>query len=109
MTLFEALAALVILGLTATGILGVFQATSRSTQSAEAWVQAVSYAEATMEQTKLGTAADGGMPATAGEPGFTREIDVRPWAGVRGVEQVTVTVMLPDGRAFVLRRLVRAP
>jgi type II secretory pathway pseudopilin PulG len=108
-TLLESLVALVILGLTAVAFLGVFQSTTRATRNASEWVQAVSYAEASMEQTKLGTVAtDPALPDTLAA-GFRRGVEVQPWRGAPGVAQVTVTVALPDGGAFVLHRLVRTP
>jgi type II secretory pathway pseudopilin PulG len=103
-TLLESLVALVILGLTAVGFLEAFQATSRSAREASAWVQAVGYAEASMEQSKLGTAADPFADSLVS--GFSRDIEVRPWPGSRGVEQITVTVSLPRGGVFMLHRLV---
>ena len=49
MTLLESLVALVIIGLTAVGFLELFQGTSRSSRDADAWLQAVAYAESAME------------------------------------------------------------
>ena len=72
-----------------------FQATSRSNASTQAWVEAVSAAEAAMEETKLGAPPTGDA-----------RVDVQPWPGAPEVELVTVTVALPDGGSFVLRRLV---
>jgi type II secretory pathway pseudopilin PulG len=97
-SLLETLVALVILGLAGVGFLGAFQGTSRASRDAEAWVDAVAAAEAAMEQTKLGVAPTEGA-----------RVDVQPWAGSAGVELVTVTVALPGGGAFVLRRLARVP
>jgi type II secretory pathway pseudopilin PulG len=109
MTLLEALVALVILGLSAVGFLEAFQGTSRATRDAETWVQAVGYAEAAMERTKLGGGAAGAPFPDALPPGFARRVDVRPWPGAAGVAEVTVTIALPGGGAFVLHRLVRSP
>jgi type II secretory pathway pseudopilin PulG len=95
-TLLETLVALVILGLAGVGFLGSFQATSRATRDAEAWIDAVSEAEVAMEETKLGTAPSNGV-----------RVDARPWPGAAGVDLVTVTVALPGGGEFVLRRLAR--
>lgn len=109
MTLLESLVALVILGLASAGFLQLFQGSSRSTRDAEAWVKAVGYAEASMEQTKLGTRGGERSLVDSLPPGFALDTDVQPWLGARGLEQITVTVALPDGGAFVLRRLVRVP
>ena len=109
MTLLESLVALVIMGLTAVGFLDVFRTTSRSTRDAEVWVQAVGYAEASMEETKLGTFAVDPTVLDARSGGFARDVVVEPWPGQDGVALVTVTVTLPGGGTFVLHRLVRAP
>src|SRR5688572_28205594 len=105
MTLLESLIALVLLGLAAVGFLEAFQSASRSTTNAADWVQAVSYAEAAMEQTKLGSgdrAAASTLP-----PGFVRRIDVQPWSGAGDVARITITITHPGERTFVLNRLVR--
>jgi Tfp pilus assembly protein PilV len=107
-TLLEALVALVILGLVAVGLLGAMQGSARSTYEVQTWAEAVGYAGAAMEETKLGTSAHAAtldqLPA-----GFRRAIDVQPWAGSQAVAEVTVTVTLPGGRSFVLHRLARRP
>ena len=106
MTLLESLVALVIVGLTAVGFLELFQGTSRSSRDADVWLQAVAYAESTMESSKIEdprSVDDAPPPA-----GLARRIDVRPWPGGHGIDQVTVTVTLPGGGAFVLHRLARA-
>lgn len=107
MTLLESLVALVILGVAAVAFLGALHVTSSSTRDMEVWLEAVSYAESTMELTKLGAGA-----ATAEldvQPiGFAREVTETPWAGGRGLNDVTVTVALPEGGSFVVHRLVRA-
>ena len=102
MTLLEALVALVIMGLAAAGFLEAFQGASRSARDAQQWAQAVGYAEAGMESAALGVAADD-EPL----PGLTRQVEARPWRG--GVDEVTVTVTMPRGGRYVLRRLVRRP
>ncbi len=109
MTLLEALVALVILGLTSVAFLEAFQTTSRSMRDAEAWVQAVGYAEASVEETRLGNLAGDASSARSLPPGFARHIEVRPWPAAAGVEQVSATVTLPGGGSFVLHRLVRSP
>ncbi|MSR22510.1 MAG: type II secretion system protein [Gemmatimonadetes bacterium] len=109
MTLLESLVALVIIGLTAVGFLEAFQTTSRSTRDAEVWVQAVGYAEASMEETKLGTFLRDPTALDALPASFTDDIVVEPWAGARSITQITVTVTLPGGGTFALHRLVRTP
>ncbi|MEX2282458.1 MAG: hypothetical protein WEE89_08235 [Gemmatimonadota bacterium] len=105
MTLFEALVALVILGLSAIGVLEALQMNSRATREAVVWTQAVGYAESAMEETKLGVSPASDTLAT----GFSRVVRAQPWPAVPGLQRVTVTVTLPRGGAFVLERLVRAP
>ena len=108
MTLLESIIALVILGLAAVGALELLGGASRTTREAEAWARAVAYAEAGVEAAKLGTAGVSTLGREdAPAPGYTRRIDVRPW-GPR-LADVTVTVTLPAGRAFVVHRLVPAP
>jgi type II secretory pathway pseudopilin PulG len=102
MTLFETLVAIVILALAAAGFLGSLHAASRSVGNARAWVDAVGWAEAAMEETKLGTTGPGAAPS-----GLAGAVELRPWAGLDGIEQATVTVGLPGGGSFVLHRLLR--
>ena len=105
MTLFEAMVALVILGLSAIGVLEALQVNSRSTREAVVWTQAVGYAESAMEGTKLG--APPSMDSLA--MGFSRSVTSTPWPGVPGVQRLSVTVTLPRGGTFVLERLVKSP
>ena len=107
MTLLESLVALVVLGTAAAAFLGALHVSSRTTRDVEVWLEAVGYAEMSMELTKLGPG--GALPGLDAQPaGFARDVTIRPWAGGRGVDQVTVTVALPDGGEFVVHRLVRA-
>ena len=108
MTLLEAIVALAILGLAALGVLDLLSGSTRTTRDAEVWARAVAYAEAGVEAATLGPAGratPGGGDSPA--PGFTRRVDVRPW-GLH-LADVTVTVSLPGGTAFVLHRLVATP
>jgi type II secretory pathway pseudopilin PulG len=108
MTLLEALVAIVILGLSAVGFLGAFQVSSHATRNTEVWVNAVAYAETAMEESKLGDARS--QSASESLPGgYRREVSLQAWPGTAGVQLVTVKITLPDGGAFVLRRLARAP
>ena len=107
MTLLESLVALVILGVAAVAFLGALHVTSSSTRDMEVWLEAVGYAESTMELTKLGA---GAATALDVQPtGFSREVTETRWVGGRGLDEVTVTVALPEGGHFEVHRLVRAP
>jgi Tfp pilus assembly protein PilV len=105
MTLLEALVGLVILGLSSVGFLGFFQAASRSATDAESWTRAVAIAQETMERTKLGAGASDGVAQVP--TGFHRQVTVVPWQS--GLSEVIVTVTLPNGRVFMLRRIARGP
>ena len=107
MTLLEALVALVILGASAAGVLGVFQNGARSVQSADAWNRASAAAEAALEESVRarieGTA--GAVPAEGHETGLETRVDVQRWRG--DVEDIVVRVTLADGRSMTVHRLVR--
>jgi Tfp pilus assembly protein PilV len=96
MTLLEALVALVILGLSAIGYLEVFQRSARGTRAAAEWEHAVAIGEAAMERSRL----DGVTPDDS-----TTTVSTRPWRG--RVDEMMVTVRLPDGGVLSLSRLVR--
>ena len=102
MTLLEALVALVILGASAAGFLGVFQNSARSVQSAEAWNRASTIAAAALEDAtraaKEGTIRDGSVSGEA-------RVDVQPWSAT--VDDIVVQVTIPDGRSLTVHRLVR--
>src|SRR5437870_3998359 len=108
MTLLEPLVALIIFGLAAVGFLEAFQATARATRDADEWIQAVSYAEAAMEQTKIASGVADAMLPTSGAAGFAREVTVERTPDNPALETVTVRVTLPRGGVFVLQRIVRA-
>ncbi len=98
MTLLEAVVALVILGLSAIGLLEGLQASSRTERDAVAWSQAVAIADAAVN------AADD----VTLEPiprGFTRTVSVHPWRG--DVSEIVARVSTPHGATFVLHRLQR--
>lgn len=101
MTLLEALVALVILGLTATGFLETFRAGGRSARDAAEWSAAVAAAEATLE----GAILQAPPPATLAR--YRPTVSVRPWPGAPRVDELAATVTLPNGARFTLRRLVR--
>ena len=106
MTMLEALAALLILGASAVGFLGVFQNGARSMQSAAEWNRATAVAEATLEQAvreKLQGTAPLEPLGSAG--GFEARVRSEPWSA--HVDDVIVRVVLPDGRSMSVHRLVR--
>jgi type II secretory pathway pseudopilin PulG len=101
-TLLEALVALVILGLTATGFLESFRAGSRTAREAVEWSTAVAAAEATLEGALLDA------PPADSLARWRPRVTTEPWEGApRAVDVVAATVTLPDGAEFTLRRLVR--
>ena len=107
MTLLEALVALVILGTSVAGVLGVFQNGARSVQSADAWNRASVAAESALEEA-VRARLEGTTPTAPGassEPGLETRLDVQPWRG--NVDDIVVRVTLPDGRTMTVHRLVR--
>ncbi|AHG91947.1 hypothetical protein J421_4410 [Gemmatirosa kalamazoonensis] len=97
MTLLEAVVALVILGLGASGFLGLFAQSARAAHDAAEWTRTVAYAESGMEAAALGVAARDSLA------GWTRVVEVRPRAD--GLAEIDVTVTSPRGARFTLRRL----
>lgn len=106
MTMLEALVALVILGASAAGFLGVFQNGARSMQSASEWNRATAVAEAALEESVRARIA-GTDPAQSPEDvtGIQTRVVAQPWTD--RVEDVIVRVTLPDGRSMTVHRLVR--
>ena len=106
MTMLEALAALVILGASAAGFLGVFQNGARSMQSASTWNRATAVAEATVADAvrahSEGTPFDG--PSESAD-GLQARVESQPWSAT--VDDLVVRVTLPDGRTMTVHRLVR--
>lgn len=105
MTLLETVVALVILSLSAIGVLGVFQQTNRTAVDAHAWTVATAYAEEGVEASKIGPAARREIDGSRLPPGFSRRIDVRPAA--HGLSDVSVTVTIPGGASMVVHRLIQ--
>lgn len=103
MTLLEALVALLILGLTATGFLEGFRAGSRTARDAADWSAAVAAAEATLEGALLQA------PPPDSLARWQPRVATQPWEGAPRVDVVSATVTLPNGAEFTLRRLVRRP
>jgi type II secretory pathway pseudopilin PulG len=104
MTLFEALVALVILGASAAGFLGVFQNGARAVESAEAWNRASAAAQSAVEEA-VRAAKEGTEVVRADTPGVQTTTTTQPWSA--GVEDIAVQVVLPDGRTLTVHRLVR--
>lgn len=108
MTLFEALVALVILGLSAVGYLDVFRSSAGAARDAGEWGHVVTIAETAMEGATLGDALQaqrGALSDIDRAAGYQQRIDVVPWRS--GIDQVVVTVTSPRGTTFTLRRLTR--
>jgi prepilin-type N-terminal cleavage/methylation domain-containing protein len=106
LTLLETLVALAILGMVGVAFLGLFTQTSRTANDLERWSAAVSYAESGMELAAVDPASATARSREDLAGGFGRTTTVEAWSF--GTRLVTVTVQLPDGREFALRRLVAA-
>ena len=102
--MLEALAALVILGASAAGFLGVFQNGARSMQSASAWNRATAVAEATLTDAVRAHAEGTALDARPGSLEDVR-VESQPWSA--NVDDLIVRVTLPDGRTMTVHRLVR--
>lgn len=105
MTLLEALVALVILGASAAGFLGVFQNGARSMQAAAEWNRATASAEAALEESVRARLAGTNEPIQVDGAGPQARVDVQPWS--TSVDDMIVRVLLPDGRTMTVHRLVR--
>ena len=98
LTLLEVLVALLILSLVVAGYLEVFHGSHLLLARSRVWSQAMTYAADGMEQAKLGDTRAVSLPG-----GFRRQVTSAQWSS--GIDMVTVTVTLPDGARFDLRRL----
>lgn len=107
LTLLEVMVALVILGLVVTGYLEAFAGTTRATDDARVWSQAVVYAEDAMESMLSGQEALRATPAVALGGGFSKQVSVTQWGP--GIDRVTVTIGLPRGASWAVERLVPRP
>jgi prepilin-type N-terminal cleavage/methylation domain-containing protein len=108
LVLLEVLVALVLLSVVAVGYLQLFGRSHRLAREAGEWSVAVDYAADALERVKLDAPArlpDGTVEALPG--GFRRQVTSRPWRA--GVELLTVTVVLPDGRRFDVNGLTPTP
>ena len=93
LTLLEVLVALLILSLVVAGYLQLFHGSHLLLSRSRLWSQAIAYAADGMEQAKLGETSPASLPG-----GFRRRV-------VMSGDIITVTVLLPDGVRFELRRL----
>ena len=104
MTLLESVIALVILSLSAIGVLELFQQANRSASQAQEWTLATAYAEQGMEVAKIGDAALRDLNALPLKTGYLRQIRTKP--ALRGLVDMEVVVALPAGASFALHRLM---
>lgn len=104
MTLLETVVALVILSLSAIGVLGIFQQTNRAAVDAQTWSVATSYAEEGVEAAKIGPVALRDLKLSRLPAGYGRRIQVT--AAAHGLLDVTVTVAVPGGATMVVHRLM---
>lgn len=104
MTLLESLVALVILGLSATGVLAVLQQVSTRAADTAAWAKVVAEADAAMERAVLAPTA--ALADTGRIRGVHRSVMLRDAEG--GLREVVITVRdtTPRGPVLTLHRLV---
>jgi type II secretory pathway pseudopilin PulG len=110
-TLLEALAALVILGVSAVGYLELFHGAGRSVRDADEWTQAASVAASALDAATLG-AATLSAPAVdvappSPPPGYTHRLERRAWLVNPQVTELVVTVTTPTGASMTVHRLAR--
>lgn len=98
LTLLEVLVALSILSLVVAGYLELFHGSHLLLARSRLWSQAMAYAADGMEQAKLGDFRTLSLPG-----GYRRQVTITPWQS--DLDVITVTVTLPDGSRFDLRRL----
>jgi prepilin-type N-terminal cleavage/methylation domain-containing protein len=103
LTLLEVLVALVILSLVVVAYLELFHGGQQLVMQSREWSVAVAYAVDGMEQAKLAPAVSPDSRRSALPGGFRRQVTTTPWRP--GLALITVTVVLPTGRRFDLRRL----
>ncbi|HTD59961.1 MAG TPA: prepilin-type N-terminal cleavage/methylation domain-containing protein [Gemmatimonadaceae bacterium] len=98
LTLLEVLVALIILSMVVAAYLELFHGSHVLLARSRAWSQAIAYAADGMEQAKLGAISPVALPG-----GYRRRVTAATWGP--GLEMITVTVTLPNGARFDLRRL----
>jgi hypothetical protein len=106
MTLMEAVVALVILALAGVGCLQLAQGASNLEYNATEWNAAVTAAESRMAQVSVGVPADANTRVANADSARTNNIQVarEPWRV--GLELITVSVPVTEGKYFVLRKIV---
>lgn len=108
MTLMEAVVALVILSLAAVGCLELAQGASQLEYSATQWNAAVTVAESRMAQLVAGVtdgAANAGMLLPS-DSARQQGVMVSRESYRSGLDLVSVSVPVTDGKRYVLRRLL---
>jgi hypothetical protein len=111
MTLMEAVVALVILALAAVGCLELAQGASRLEFAANEWNAAISVAESRMAQASLNATSESTqemLPVGSRDAARLEGTRVTREAWRPGLDLVSVTVPVTDGKEYVLRRLVRS-
>jgi prepilin-type N-terminal cleavage/methylation domain-containing protein len=98
LTLLEVLVALMVLSLVIAGYLELFHGSHVLLARSRVWTEAIAYAADGMEQAKLGETNPVELPG-----GFRRRVTAATWGP--GLDMITVTVTLPSGARFDLRRL----
>jgi prepilin-type N-terminal cleavage/methylation domain-containing protein len=98
LTLLEVLVALIILSMVVAAYLELFHGSQLLLGRSRAWTQAIAYAADGMEQAKLGETNPVALPG-----GYRRRVSAAAWGP--GLDMITVTVTLPSGARFDLRRL----
>jgi len=98
LTLLEVLVALIILSMVVAAYLELFHGSHLLLARSRAWSQAIAYAADGMERAKLGDNSAVALPG-----GYRRRVTSARWAA--GLDVITVTVTLPNGARFDLRRL----
>ncbi len=106
MSLLEAIAALVILGLAALGFLTAFDGAASAARRADASGRLVAWAESTLSDAAT-TPERRAERAVRDTLDMTRRIEVREWR--HGIAVLVVTVSSDAGGTVQLRRLVRVP
>jgi hypothetical protein len=98
LTLLEVLVEMLILSLVVAGYLELFHGSHVLLARSRQWTTAIAIATDGIEQAKLGDDVSETLPS-----GFRQQTTETPWQP--GLTLITVTVTLPNGARFNLRRL----